>query len=150
SLALCLFALIGCTREKSPPGPAAPPPRDAPQPQLVPKGGETTALDEPLEKPKAGDPQKAQPLFRQALALAGAQRTHDAVLAFQQALAAEPASLGGRVAYGWLLLDEGDEFNAGEALRQFRLARLIDGDDALARCGEGIARAAVGDDARAE
>jgi tetratricopeptide (TPR) repeat protein len=145
-----IVALVACERERPAPPPPAAPGAMAASGAPAQAGGGTTALDEPLEKPKAGDPQKAQPLFRQALALAGAQRAHDAVLAFEQALAAEPANLGGRVAYGWILLDEGDEFNAGEALRQFRLARLIDALDTLAVCGEGIARAAVGDDTRAE
>ena len=143
-ISACFFALAACERERPT---ANPPPVSI---GTTAREGGTTALDEPLEKPKAGDPQRALPLFRQALALAGAQRTHEALLAFEQALAADPASLGGRIAYGWLLLDEGDDFNAGEALRQFRLARLLDGGDALARCGEGVARAAVGDDARAE
>jgi tetratricopeptide (TPR) repeat protein len=152
SLALGCLALAGCAREKTPAAPAAP------AAAQVTSGGETTALpavettalNEALVKPKAGDPQKALPLFRQALALAQAQRAHDAVLAFEQALAADPSHLRGRVAFGFLLLDEGDEYNAGGALRQFRLARLIDAGDALAACGEGIARADVGDDARAE
>lgn len=144
SILICLVALTGCAHEKAPPA------QDASQQATGPGGGETTSLDEPLEPPKAGDPQRALPLFRQAVALAGAQRAHDAVLAFEQALAAEPANLGGRIAFGFLLLDEGDEYNAGAALRQFRLARLIDGREPFAACGEGIARAAVGDDARAE
>jgi Tfp pilus assembly protein PilF len=144
SLTLCLAAVAGCAREKSPADPA-PPAIGTPQTQ-----GEATALDEPLEKPRAGDPEKALPAFRQAVGLAGAQRAHDAVVAFEQALALDPANLRGRVAFGFLLLDQGDEYNAGGALRQFRLARLLDAADVLAACGEGIARADVGDDARAE
>jgi len=112
-------------------------------------------LDGPIERPSRGDPSAAAPFLQQAAALEAALRVDDALRAYDEALARDPASLPALLGRGFLLLGKGEE-EGGAALLCFRRAAAVASDAhdspeaVVARCGEGVARAAVGDSARAE
>lgn len=107
-------------------------------------------MDAPLAPPVAGDPEVARELLQAALGMQHAARFKDADAAYQRALAADPALVPGLVSYGFFLCQETEVKNPGEALRLFRLARMVSAEDLGARLGEGITRQMVGDLERAE
>lgn len=107
-------------------------------------------LDAWIAPPSKGDEAGALPWFQQAIAQRGAFRSRSAVRAFEKALELDPAHLGALVEYGFLLLEPGAEQNFGLALLQFRRAQLVVEGQLHAMVGEGVARAALNDVARAE
>ena len=107
-------------------------------------------LDAWIAPPNKGDEAGALPWFQQAVAQRGAFRSRSAVRAFEKALELDPAHLGALVEYGFLLLEPGAEQNYGLALLQFRRAQQVVDGQLHAIVGEGVARAALNDVARAE
>ena len=110
----------------------------------------TSSLNEPIQQPRPGDRTRALALLQQGQASQVATRLKEARQRMEQAVQADPAYLEARRALGFLLLEPGIEQNQGEALRQFRTARLLDPDDTASILGEGIARQELGDAANAE
>jgi tetratricopeptide (TPR) repeat protein len=112
--------------------------------------GEESLLDRALAMPQPGDAALAKRRLDEALA---ALQRDDVVLArlrFEAAVAADPCCVAARIEFGFLLVEGHDRGSFGGALEQFRLALLVVPDDPMARCGEAIVRAEVGDAARAE
>jgi len=107
-------------------------------------------LDAEIAAPRKGDESAATAWFQQAVASRGKWRTRDAVRCFERALDVDPAHLGALVEYGFLLLEPGAEQNLGLALLQFRRAQAVVPGQLHALAGEGVARAALHDVARAE
>ncbi|MBL8842855.1 MAG: hypothetical protein JNL90_15160 [Planctomycetes bacterium] len=139
--ALLAAALFGCSRGEE----AAPAAGRTP----APLPDETSLLDAPLERPQRGDTASALVLYRQARAALDRDELDGAQSLFEAALQADPALNLARNDLGFLLLERAGRGAFGEALRHFRLARLAAADDALAACGEGLARRELGDLERA-
>jgi predicted Zn-dependent protease len=139
--ALAAASGAGCDGERgNPPAPAA----------TGATGDVASLLDEPLETPKPGDRARALERLEEARRYSAAVRFAEAHEVFTQAVQTDPACVSLRVEFGFFLLGNPEGYGPGEALEQFRYARLVEPDDPLARCGEGIARAWLGDFARAE
>lgn len=105
--------------------------------------------DEPLERPAGGDRELA------TKELTAAQRldrfgANDAALAqVGKALAADPTLVEARLLRAKLLLDDGPAYEPVAALRESRLALLLDPGDPAALATEGLARFVLDDSMRA-
>jgi Flp pilus assembly protein TadD len=88
--------------------------------------------------------------LRSARDLVVEARLDEARTRFEDALVHDPACAPAHVEFGYFLLEDAVVSEYGHAIEQFEIARRLDPDDPLARCGLGIALQEVGDVDRAE
>ncbi len=115
-----------------------------------PADGDESLLDAALATPAHGDAAAARALHEQALAVLARDEVAEAHRLLEAAIAADPAAVAAHIDLGFLLLEGHARGSFGGALREFRLARLLEPHNAMAACGEGITRRELGDLDRAE
>ncbi len=141
NVCLCLLAtFVGCDHEKQQTS------AGEPQDEISTPAPAPSYVDEPLEAPKPGNVAESMLKLQAAMRELDAAHDESARELFEEALRTDPANVGAHVNYGFHLIQR---LEPALALRHFRLALLLDADQPFARAGEGAARQAMGDDARA-
>lgn len=136
-----LFLLVQCSPSGADRQAIGEQPASAPPPSELP--------DEPLEKPVPGDPTRAAAAARRGLQAMQSARVDEAFQSFNEAVEADPALVDARLLRAQLLTSKSRYFNPQVALRDVRIAALVEPQNPAVIAAEGLLRYQLGQLARA-